>query len=186
MSAEIETSVAQVGLRDFLFYVVPGTVLLTGLFALEGVSASDLEPYLDISSSIAAILAAYILGQCAYPLSYAVRMIVGKIGPRMPSGEEDEGFMRAYRQVAKEDSSYFAVEVFRYRTMARFCSVMVFPVFFAAFGIALGGWQLDATHRIVFIGMAFLISFGFLWRYHRYEYRYRSALPVSRDVSSSH
>jgi hypothetical protein len=185
MPTHIETTVAQVGLRDFLFYVVPGAVVLAGLFAFQGVTAGDAQPYLSISSSIAGILASYVLGQCAYPVAYPIRAALSKWSKlkRFP-GERSIVFRRAYRSVAKDNPTYFAVEVFRYRTMARFCSVMIFPVLFAAAGIEWGQWQLARGARLFVDAAALLISVGFLWRYYRYEWRYRSSLVKYRKERS--
>ncbi len=187
MATEIETSVAQVGLRDFLFYVVPGAVVLAGILALEGVGARDLQPYLGVSSSIAAILASYILGQCTYPVAYIFRKAMDKWGRlrRLP-GEGEEIFEEEYRKVSKDNPTYFAVEVFRYRTMARFCSVMVFPVLFAAAGIAWGAWRLHREESAAVFITASLVCLGFLWRYYRYECRYRSSLvKAKQEITAS-
>jgi len=165
-AGEVETSVAQVGLRDFLFYVVPGAVLLIGILAFLGVVARDLQPYLDISSSIAGILISYLLGQFAYPAAYLFRAIMGKIGRlRKLSNEECDDFRRAYRKLANESQTYFAVEVFRYRTMARFCSVMVFPVLFVTAGSLWGRWQLGLETKGAIVIAASLVCMGLLLRY---------------------
>ena len=88
-------SVAQVGLRDFLFYVLPGAVLLLGLLALTGVGPHDLKSYLGVTSSIFGVLGAYLLGQFAYPLSYLARWTMDSRGrlARLP-GEERETCMQ--------------------------------------------------------------------------------------------
>jgi hypothetical protein len=177
MANTVETSVAQVGLRDFLFYVLPGSVWLTGIFALTGVRAVDVQPYMGLSSSLAAVLAAYVLGQCAYPLSYVFRRIMRKWGGvEQPDEKHRQGVKAAYRRLLLNEPTYFAVEVFRYRTMARFSAVMVLPVLFATAAVALGGWQLGGTARPWIVAVGVSIAVGFVYRYRRYENRYRASL----------
>jgi hypothetical protein len=193
MATNIETSVAQVGLRDFLFYVLPGAILLLGLLALAGAGPADLKPDLDVTSSIAGVLVAYILGQCAYPLSYVVRCAMNGRGRlKKRDSKEAETFKAAYRAIAAGEELYFAVEVFRYRTMARFCAAMVFPLLLAGLGIAVGRWRLDALVRWGVALIALVTCAGFLWRYYRYECRYRSSVknrpvgkPETRDITTS-
>jgi hypothetical protein len=175
--AEVETSVAQVGLRDFLFYVIPGTVILAGILAFEGVDGKDLQAYSGFSSSIAGILLSYALGQCAYPLAYLVRAFGNLFGRlRYVEGEENSHFRSTYRLMAANNPTYFAVEIFRYRTMARFCSLMVSPVVFVAGAILFGQWHLNTREKICLAGTALLASAGFVQRYCRYERRYRASL----------
>jgi|SRR6185295_3003197 len=186
MATDIETSVAQVGLRDFLFYVVPGAILLAGVLAQKGIGLPDLQPYLGVSSSIAAILASYILGQCAYPIGYFFRRAMNKLGRlRNLPGEGNEAFEEAFRKAANDSPTYFATVVFRYRTLARFCSAMVFPVAFMAAGAAMGSWHLDGPRISAIFFTATAVCGGFLWRYHRYEYRYRSSLLTTMQSHTS-
>jgi hypothetical protein len=180
MAADVEASVAQIGLRDFLFYVVPGAVFLAGFSALVGVSARDLQPYLGISVSLAGILLSYIVGQCAYPLSYVIRTIMNKFGAlRSLPRERSPTFIAMYRTLARDHPTFFSVEIFRYRIMARFCSVMVFPFLFAAWGVYRSPWGLSVEWRTGGWIVAMLVCVGFLLRYYRYEDRYRSSVANS-------
>lgn len=173
MTKSVETSVAQVGLRDFLFYVLPGAVLLFGLLAWKGTTAADLKDYLGVGPSLAGILIAYALGQCAYAVAYPLRALLNSfqsIDKAKPS------FRRAYRCAPSTNTVFFTVEVFRYRTMARFCSLMVFPVLFASLGIIFGRWSAAPVERTLVAVFAVIAVAGFLYRYHRYEDRYRTAV----------
>jgi len=176
MSTDIETSVVQIGLRDFLFYVVPGALLLTGILTFSGVGVSDMQPYLGLTSSVAAIMVSYILGQCSYPIVYVFRRLLNRIGnlESLP-GEHTATFKSVYYQIAADAPLYFAIEIFRYRTLARFCSAMIFPVLFAGAGIAFCPWDLSMEKRVLIMILGLIVSAGFAWRYHRYEGRYRSA-----------
>lgn len=173
MDGNFETSVSQVGLRDFLFYVLPGGILLIALFAWKGTTGKDLEDYLGLGPSLAGILVAYALGQCAYVISYLIRWLLDRfqaIDKTIPT------FRRAYRCAPRDNGTFFAVEIFRYRTMARFCSVMVFPVCVAALGILLGHWPVTYHEKIAATCFGVIGLFGFIYRYHRYEGRYRKAV----------
>lgn len=142
-----------------------------------GISARDLQPYLGISASIAGILFSYIVGQCAYPLSYIIRTIMNKVGSlRSLPPEASPAFTAMYRKLAKDNPTFFSVEIFRYRIMARFCSAMVFPFLFAAWGVSRSPLALGAEWRNGGWIVGMLVCVGFLLRYYRYERRYRSSL----------
>ena len=125
MSESVESSVAQVGIRDFLFYVLPGFVLLIGIFAWAGISLKDVQASGDISSSVVAILLSYCLGQFIYAYSYPIRWLLEKIRPFKLEKDDSENFQKMYLKATENHGSYFEVEVFRYRTFARFCSLMI-------------------------------------------------------------
>lgn len=173
MSGNVESSIAQVGLRDLLFYVLPGSVLLFGFAALVGVYPEELEPYAGVAASLAVLLVAYALGQLAYPLAYPIR---GAMNFFQPIDKSDAGFRRAYRVAADAAPTFFAVQIFRSRTMARFCSVMVCPTLFASASVAWGSWNLSKAWQwgIGVIGVGAVI--GLLYRYNRYETNYRTAV----------
>ncbi len=173
MSDTVETSVAQVGLRDLLFYVFPGVVILVGISALPGAMPTDLKDYTGVGPSVAGLLIAYAFGQCAYPLAYIIRRGMERL---QPIDKTAQGFRRAYRAAPTIAPVFFAVEIFRYRTMARFCSVMVFPMIFLSLAIVFSGWKLPATTKNVTGVLGALSVVGFLYRYNRYERRYRQAV----------
>jgi hypothetical protein len=174
MSDNVETSVVQVGFRDFLFYVVPGATILLGLLGFEGVTYADLPKELDLVLSTLALFAAYLLGQCAYALSYPVRAVINRLEGSQ-SDDEEPAFRQEYRAIARTDPVFFAVEVFRYRTLARFCAVMVVPVLLAAVGVLVGRWPLSGGDRWLVAALATIAEVGFVVRYRRYWRRYRSA-----------
>jgi hypothetical protein len=174
MSDNVETSVVQVGLRDFLFYVVPGATVLLGALGFQGVTLADLPENQDLILSTIALFAAYILGQCTYALSYPVRALV-KLAEGGGGDDDDLAFRQKYRQVARTDPAFFAVEVFRYRTMARFCTVMIVPVLLAAVGVLCGPWPLSVGERWAVAAFALVTEANFVVRYRRYWRRYRSA-----------
>lgn len=173
MSGNVESSIAQVGLRDLLFYVLPGSVLLFGIGALVGVHPEDIEPYAGLTASLVGLLAAYALGQIAYPLAYPIRSGMDVFQSIQKS---DTLFRRAYRTAADEAPTFFAVQIFRSRTMARFCSVMVCPTVFSSASAAWGSWSLGRTWQwsICIAGAGAVV--GLLYRYNRYETNYRTAV----------
>lgn len=173
MSHGVETSVAQVGLRDLLFYVLPGTVLSIGLAGLLGIRPGALKEYSGLAPSVAAVLLAYLLGQCAYPAAYVVRKIME---PTQSIKKGTAEFRSAYSSASDGASTFFAVEIFRYRTLARFCSVMVGPILFAVIAALWGGWSLPEPARLGVAVAGLLTVSGFLYRQHRYEERYRKAV----------
>ena len=158
----METSVAQVGLRDLLFYVLPGAVLLIAVCGLTGTAPEDILKYGGIAPSIAGLLSAYTLGQCAYPLSYLTRFAWEGFQSQK---KRNATFRDAYRSQADDAPTYFAVEIFRYRTLARFCSAMVLPLLVATASAIFGKWQLSVGCRcsIGFVGALAVV--GFLHRY---------------------
>jgi len=174
MNDKVETSVVQVGLRDFLFYVVPGATILLGALGFKGVTFVDLPTNLDLVLSALALFGAYFLGQCTYAFSYPVRAAVDGITGGGPSDDYAE-FRQRYRDLSRTDPVFFAVEVFRYRTMARFCAVMIVPVALAALGVVLGRWPLSAGDRWVVAAFALSTEVNFVVRYCRYRRRYRRA-----------
>lgn len=168
---------AQVGLRDFLFYVLPGSVLLLGLFAFLGIHTRSFLDDLGVASSLAGLLLSYLLGQCAYPAAYVVRGVMNRLPPlRELCGEESLHFIAAYASIATTKPTYFAVEVFRYRTLARFCSLMIVPLLVFCYATVVGSWGLEASTKIIIVSLTALTICGFLWRYSRYETRYRKAV----------
>lgn len=173
MSGNVESSIAQVGLRDLLFYVLPGSVLLFGIGALAGVHPEDIEPYAGLTASLAGLLAAYALGQFAYPLAYPIRSAMDVL-QSIP--KSDALFRRAYRVAAGEAPTFFAVQIFRPRTMARFCSVMVCPTVFSSASAAWGSWNLGRTWQWSICVASVGAVLGLLYRYNRYETNYRAAV----------
>ncbi len=173
MSDSEESTVAQVCLRDLLFYVLPGSIIILGVGALAGVMPADLRDYAGLAPSVAGLLLAYAFGQCAYPLAYLIRYAMEKL---QKEKKDVPLFRLAYRSAPTEAPVFFSVEVFRYRTMARFCSVMAAPVLFSTLAIIHGQWDLEERWKIVTVITGLSIVIGFLYRYHRYEARYRSAV----------
>jgi hypothetical protein len=173
VSGNVESSIAQVGLRDLLFYVLPGSVLLVGFAALVGVDPENLEPYAGLAASLVVLLVAYALGQLAYPLAYPIRSAMNSF---QSVDKSDEEFRRAYRVAADAAPTFFAIQIFRYRTMARFCSVMVGPTLIASASVAWGSWNLGKPWQwgISAIGVGAIA--GLLYRYNRYETKYRTAV----------
>jgi hypothetical protein len=180
VSDNVESSVAQVGLRDLLFYVLSGSVLLFGIGALVGIHPKDIGPYAGLTASLVGLLAAYALGQYAYPLAYPIRSAMD-VFQSIPKSEAL--FRRTYRVAADETPTFFAVQIFRYRTLARFCSVMVCPTIFASASAAWGNWNLDKMWQwgICIAGGSAVL--GLLYRYNRYETNYRITVMDLRNIS---
>lgn len=57
---------SSLGLRDFLFYIVPGGTVLLGMGHLLNVSAVSVTELNGISESIAVLVIAYAAGQLAH------------------------------------------------------------------------------------------------------------------------
>jgi len=63
MSTIPESRTPHFGLRDFLFYLVPGFVVLSALALLAGIDRQTLADFSSLGASITAIILAYVLGQ---------------------------------------------------------------------------------------------------------------------------
>ena len=175
----VQTSFVQVGLRDFLFYVLPGFVTLLGCLGWNGVVFQDLKTLGDVSSSVITLLLSYCLGQLIYAYSYPVRWLLGKIRPfRNLETDDSEHFQKLYMKAAEKYGSYFGVEIFRYRTFARFCSLMIIPIIIAWASVIWGRWALDVNMKLMITIVAVIGEINFVIRYYRYELRYRRSVTA--------
>jgi len=75
-------------------------------------------------TAIFAILVAYFLGQVIYVLTYPLRAI---LGPKEEWSEHSPEFKDAYMCLIEQYPEFFAAEVSRYRSLARFALAMVVP-----------------------------------------------------------
>lgn len=63
------------GLRDFLFYLVPGAiVVLAAILALQ-VGGDVAEKWDSLGGSLAAVLISYAIGHAVYPIAYPIRWL---------------------------------------------------------------------------------------------------------------
>ena len=131
MAAIPESRTPHFGLRDFLFYLVPGFLILLTLALFADIDEATLSKFATIGGSVAAILIAYVIGQINYGCTYPLRRLI-KV--QTPWEETDPEFQKAYMWLIEKHPGYYTAEVFRYRNFARFSITMVVPS--VSFGIA--------------------------------------------------
>lgn len=179
------------GLRDFLFYLIPGlTTFLSFLLIFTNITLDEFNKYGTIASSILALLISYILGHFIYPLNYILRPVIRsffsiwdkKLKELDKTLEDSEKFNQDYHYTVTFHNVFFFSEISRNRSLARFSSAMVIPTILL--GLAFGyrtpigiDWK-DISFG--FIGL--LGSLGFAFRYKHYYKRYRQYIQTCRTV----
>lgn len=169
--ATIESKTPHFGLRDFLFYLVPGGVTLAAFLLVFGSSFIKVEQFGKVSTSIFAILAAYFLGQVMYGATYILRNHL----PKDKSWwEEDTPIFRdAYMWVIEKHTTYHVAEIFRYRNFARFCLAMVLPTLIVTVAGVIRLWTVSVPWCFIVIAVGMFAVYRFIKRYIRYDSEYR-------------
>jgi hypothetical protein len=181
MSEFSESKTPYFGLRDFLFYLVPGAIVLLGALIFWG----TLPNWISSSSSFAplaiSVLISYYLGHAIYPLNYPIRKLFVHRGKKNVCDkkkhpyctESCEDFKNSYMNAFKQGSGFFVSEALRHRSLARFSSAMIFPSLWLTFAFLFSYKGVTLTSIIlgpiiiVIIGLA--ITYGFYTRYNHYQ-----------------
>ena len=174
-----ESRTPHFGLRDFLFYVVPGgVVLLDVLLIFNEVPTLAKDRVGQIVATTCGVLLAYVLGQIAYSATYLLRKIRVK-GPGLWE-ETSPQFLIAYMWAIEKHGTYFLAEIYRYRSFARFCAAMVLPTLFLGgagayrLGQLVSAWELGAIVSVkVGLIVGLICATTFVHRYRRYDAEFR-------------
>lgn len=152
------------GLRDFLHYVVPGSCLLGGALLLMDVPTASFTEH-EIIMSILGAVAAFVVGQISYVVTYAARSVARWL---IKIDTTTSDFKTAY-MVCIEDHPRFSTEIIRYRSFARFCAAMVIPTGLLGVAAFVRMYAWSPTWAFVTACTALLGCFGFAGRYRRYQ-----------------
>jgi hypothetical protein len=169
MKDELDSRTPQFGLRDFLFYLVPGGITLAAACVAGGVRLTDVKEWGSVGESIVGLLFAYFLGQVMYPVTYPLRTW---LAPKAVWVTPPAEFAKLHLQALEQHSGYYVGVIFRDRSFARFALAMVFPTLL--FGLSLANRMLPTSKS----GARFLLAvtiaaaYGFIVRYRKYETRY--------------
>jgi hypothetical protein len=71
--SDLDSRTPHFGLRDFLFYLVPGGVTLAAVLAFSMETWRDEFTNLGVGAALVGLLGAYFLGQLVYPVTYLLR-----------------------------------------------------------------------------------------------------------------
>jgi hypothetical protein len=171
------------GLRDFLFYLIPGGVILASLVILVYPEPDILENWTGLNAAIAGILLAYFFGQATYPLVYIIRPHTRRVSAlRDFPNEDDTEFARQHFHLIEQHSVFYDTVVFRDRSLARFSLAMVFPtvLFTASILRVIYASSLCIVGAVVVIGG--LAVYGFWLRHVHYERRYRMEVMRAKEL----
>ena len=180
MRGSLEGKTSDIGLRDFLFYLVPGAMVLASVLLFAGTEPAQLQKWSGLGGSFAAVIVAYVLGQMVYPLSYIPRKLFFTKGRSL--SKFDELSIKTIRAIEEYQSVFVSIS-FRDRSFARFTLAMVFPTILL--GIALF-WTLRLQHfplAMLVVALGFAVAAGFIFRAKHYDTRYRRVLSaISGDA----
>ena len=120
---------------------------------------------MGIASSIAAVLAAYILGQISYGATYLLRPFLP-----VPSAKvkEDPEYNNKYMWIVERHTTYYTAEVFRYRNFARFSMAMVLPSSILGIVLSIQPWYTNKAWPFAIALITVIAVVSFIWRYYRY------------------
>lgn len=153
------------GIRDFLFYLAPGLVVLACVLIVTGTVREWTASSLGIGTALLAVFAAYVLGHVVYPLNYPVRKIIYRkrpcpreSWPAASNGSKAEReaikrycyekcseFLSSQDDLLNDEASAYHAETARYRILARFASAMVLPSMGLGLVAALYEWSIGTS-----------------------------------------
>lgn len=172
MANTSEYRTPQFGLRDFLFYLVPGGIVLVSILVFFGIEDTKVHEFGELSKSLFTILLAYFLGQVIYPITYPLRKLF------RPSGEwekiDRDVFAKAHMRIIEELPAFYVVLVFRDRSFARFASAMVFPTIALAGSFTIRLWGPFQILAIAVAIIGVISAICFVLRFRHYDRRYRN------------
>lgn len=173
MPVVIESKTPHFGLRDFLFYFVPGGVVFLSILLFAGVQPEQIDRFDGVVVSLASMFVSYLLGQIVYPATYRLRRLVP---PDRGSSKAPDEFSGAHLSLIENHTAFYTAVVFRDRSFARFANAMVLPTFLLSVAVATRLWHSARGWAVaaVLLGCAFAV--GFVLRYQHYEERYRNAI----------
>ena len=177
MASALESKTPHFGLRDFLFYLVPGVPIFLAIIIHLAIDVTSITKFGGLASSIIAILAAYILGQISYGFTYPLRKIL-RYG--FSESEKGDNFQEHYMWAVENHTAYYTAEIFRYRNFARFCLAMISPCLFLGGSLLLRFWDHGAWRYIIFFSMIFSV-WAFIHRYFRYSKEYIRMVQLCWD-----
>ncbi len=181
MSLSVESKTPYFGLRDFLFYLVPGAILLLAILISPVIK---LESYIESKNGlliVISILVSYYLGHVIYPLNYLIRkllfsnIICDKEKENKKCNEDCPDFRFSYINASKKTPNIHVSEIARYRSLSHFSCAMVFPTLLLSLSIISFAMKQSSSDKIymMLFGILLLISIsGFCWRAIRYQKKY--------------
>ena len=172
MANDFETRTAHFELRDFLFYLVPGGVVLLALLVLCEFDLGRIIGFDGIVLSLVAVFLAYFSGQVVYPLSYPLRQL---FSPGRTWVEDLVTFPDAHKSLIQCNANFYLALVFRDRTLARFAIAMVTPTMFLTVALVLHLARRGTPCYCLAIALLLgaLAAYGFIRRFRHYDHRYR-------------
>lgn len=197
-----ESKTPHFGLRDFLFYLLPGSIIFISFIYLFQSEDLFFDKTINLGSSIMILLFSYFIGQVNYGFTYYLRnflntdtVIVNWIKKKNESffeninieiisnkTESEKDFEKSYMLVIEKGSSYFTTQIFRYRNFARFSLTMIFPSLL--FGITTIIRFLKSDHYFYAIIILVITCYTvkiFLYRYFRYTYCYQNQVNLCEE-----
>ena len=178
MAEETSYDVPFFGLRDILMYLIPGTIALASvvlfLSLLSGILTGLVSQLGRFGISVASIFVAYFIGHAIYPLNYPLRGALDRsslVGP-IAMLEDCAEFRTAFHSLIENHGGFYAAEVSRCRSLARFASAMFLPSILFGFAVGCclrphGLWLLMLP-----VALGVLAAYGFALRYKRYQARF--------------
>ncbi|GEM_PF-5536044 len=187
MSSELESRTPHFGLRDFLFYLVPGGVTLLAAAVVAGVTPADVRDWGGVGGSIVGLFVAYSLGQVLYPLTYVfrrARLFRWRFAPRGSWSDEPLEFAHDHLKALEQHPAYYSAVIFRDRSFARFALAMLVPSILLGVAVAVRTWSLSPLIRIIALLVGVLAAAGFYLRFRKYDLRYHREvlLCMGKDV----
>jgi hypothetical protein len=179
---EIQAGASQLGLRDFLFYLVPGSLFLGSAVLLSHVNLAQVRDLSGFGASILGVLLAYFAGQVCYGLTYPLRNLLGKKSRQV---EDSAEFTQIYIWVIEEHPTLYSTEVVRYRSFARFSIAMVFPSLLLGISITSRLAAISLRLSILSLLCTILIVVSFIYRYRRYDKIFCSLVLTCRSMDWS-
>ena len=175
--------VSSLGFREFLFYIVPGSVLVATAAILAGVSLNDVQPLLNFAGATAGVLTAYFLGQVNYTVSTPLRgwlrsgnnRFKRRRAPRLVS-DEDERFIRSQLQACHRHPFFYTNEALRYRSLARSYVTLCVPSIALGYAIATRTSSRQAAYAAVVGGV--VVSVFFALRFLRCDRMYQTMVEI--------
>lgn len=193
MSDETSEAVSRVGFREFLFYIVPGSVIVAAIALLRDLTVADVAPFLNVAGAVAGLLGAYFLGQVNYTVSTLLRAGLReaynrfrKQGSPTLTSDGNETFIRRQLSAARAHPAFYANEALRYRSLARSYVTLCVPSILLGFALA----ARVPARSVVYIVSGVFVAAGFALRFVRCDRMYHGLVEIcassqaGRDMSS--
>ena len=179
MTAELESRTPHFGLRDFLFYLIPGGVVLMGIILMIQISEEHLKCLGDIGGAIIGLFLAYTLGQIIYPLTNILRR---GLCPNGHWKKYPHKFAKKHMFAIENHPLYYSTVLFRDRSFARFSLAMVCPMLFIGISFFVFLKSISLHWALFSLILAIISAGAFTLRYRRYEKRYRLGVLMCTKV----